>query len=68
MDKLLCVLNTHELNYMTNVLYKVNMLVCAFVLKDENSWLKDFTYLNVLDISFELLKDDFNTERSSTKM
>jgi hypothetical protein len=53
---------------MTNVLYKVNMLACAFVFKDENSWHNDVTYLNVLDIPFELLKDDFNTKRSSTKM
>ncbi len=68
MDKLLCVLNTHELNYMTNVLYKVNMLACAFVLKDKNSWHNDVAYLNVLDIPFKLLKDDFNTKRSSTKM
>ncbi len=67
MDKLLCVLNTHELNYMTNVLYKVNMLAHD-MLKDENSWHTDVTYLNVLDIPFELLKDDFNTKRSSAKM
>jgi hypothetical protein len=52
---------------MTNVLYKVNMLAHD-MLKDENSWHTDVTYLNVLDIPFELLKDDFNTKRSSAKM
>jgi hypothetical protein len=68
MDKKNYVLNTHELNYMTSLLYKVNMLACAFVLKDGNAWLNDFTYMNVLDIPFELLKDDFNTKKSFTKM